>query len=102
MFDFSDEKKQKYFERAEQFLQENDLSCFQIDKVQFGIIGNRFAKIILQPFTKKTVNRSQLAHAKTFECVVIVNDRYTRNKGMEAKPLHENAYLKLPLDEEDW
>lgn len=101
MFDFIEENKQKYYIRAEQFLHENDLECFEIDKTQFGIIGNQFAKIALEPFSKKTVSKEQLARAKTYSYVVVVNDRYTRKSGMEVMPLKENAYLKLPLDEED-
>lgn len=101
MFDFTDEKKQKYYTRAEQFLKENDLECFGIDRSKFGVMGNRYTRIALHPFTKKTVSREELARAKTFAYVVVVNDRYTRKNSMEAAPLREKAYLKLPLDEED-
>lgn len=101
MFDFTDEKKKKYFERAEQFLKENDLECFEIDKASFGVMQNLYAKITLQPFTKKTVSKEHLARAKTYAYVVVVNDRYSRKNSMEAMPLRENAYLKLPLDSED-
>lgn len=102
MFDFNNnERKAKYYARAEAFLKENNLECFSIDRARFGVIKNTYARIDLEPFSKKTVTREELARAKATKPFVVVNDRYTKVSPMRGESLRENAYLIFELDAED-
>ncbi len=102
MFDFNNqEKKDKYYRRAQEFLQEHELECFVIDRMQFGVKKNTYARIDLELFSRKTVSRSELLKAKRLEPFVVVRDRYTRRRPMEAETTKEKAYLLFELDEED-
>ncbi len=102
MFDFNNQKKKdKYYDRAQRFLEEQELRCFEIDRAQFGVKQNTYARIDLLPFTKKTVNRHELAKAKELKPFVVVMDRYTKVQHMQGLPLREKAYLLFELDAED-
>ena len=102
MFDFNNhEKKTKYYNRAETFLKENNLDCFVVDRTRFGVMKNTYARIDVEPFSKKTVTREDLKRAKDTKPFVVINDRYSRNPSMLGRPLRENAYLLFELDMED-
>lgn len=104
MFDFSNQdKKEKYYKRGEVFLKENDITCFSVDRNSFGVMQNVYARINLEPFSRKTVSKEELQRAKSTKPFVVVNDRFTsiRPNPMKDSPLRENAYLVFELDEED-
>ena len=102
MFDFDNqEKKNKYYVRAAAYLKENNLECFAIDRSAFGVIRNTYARINLEPFSKKTVTKEELARAKATKPFVVVCDRYSRRSPATANPLRETAYLLFELDPED-
>ena len=102
MFDFSPEKKDKYYARGEQYLEDNAITYLHIDKTQFGVNGRTHeVRLYLIPFYRKTVTKAQLQHAKGLENIVITNDRFSRHKQGMPNPLRENGYIRLPLDEED-
>lgn len=102
MFDFSNQdKKEKYYKRGEAFLMENELTCFTVDRNSFGVMQNIYARINLEPFSRKTVTKEELLRAKQTKPFVTVNDRFTRRNPMNASSLRENAYLVFELDEED-
>lgn len=102
MFDFNNQsKKDKYYARADAFLKENQLECFVIDKCAFGVIQNTYARINLEPFSKKTVTKDELARAKATKPFVVVCDRYSKRNPASATPLRETAYLLFELDVED-
>lgn len=94
--------KEKYFQRAALFLQENNLECFLLDKERFSVqISACKVNIHLVPFSSKTVTKEKLAKAKLLERFIVINDRYTKPKKGECGVLRENAYILLDLDEED-
>lgn len=102
MFDFNNQdKKNKYYQRAQEFLEENELESFVIDRAQFGVKQNTYARINLEPFSKKTVTKDELARAKATKPFVVVCDRYSRRNPAAATPLRETAYLLFELDVED-
>lgn len=102
MFDFSDENKEKYYIRAEEYLAEHDLRCFQIDRERFGLQGlSHKVKIYFVPFSKQTVHKDKLIYARSLEQIVITNDRFTKRKKGAYNVLRENGYVELDLDEED-
>ena len=102
MFDFSPEKKDKYYARGEQYLEDNAITYLQIDRSRFGVCGRAHeVHLYLVPFYRKTVTKAQLQHAKGLENIVITNDRFSRHKPGTPYPLRENGYVRLLLDEED-
>lgn len=103
MFDFSEEKKEKYYLRAEMYLQENRLSCLKVDRDKFTVQGKEhLAKVYFVSFSKKTVTKKELEKAKTLDKIVITNDRTTKPKPGKPESIRENGYVELELDEEDW
>lgn len=102
MFDFSDESKRKYYDKANAILKENDLECLKIDTDQIAYLGkDKQIKIFLIPFTKKTVSSAALSRAKHCKDIVITNDRYSKTKQGTPKMMRENGHILLDLDEED-
>lgn len=100
MFSFSTEAKEKYYTRAEQYLVDNGIPCFLIDRERFGYLGREHvAKIYFVLFSSRMV---KLLSLKALDRVTITNDRFSRHKQGESKALRENGYIKLEMDEEDW
>lgn len=103
MFDFSDENKEKYYLRAEEYMQVNGMTGFEIDRERFAALNkDHQVKIYFVPFYPKRVTRKELMHAKKLDKVVITNDRYTPRKKGDAASMRENGYILLEMDEEDW
>lgn len=101
MFDFTKEKKEKYYKRAEALLLMNNLPYFHIDREKFTVCRNEEVKIHLVAFNSKTINRQQLSELKKLPETHIINDRYTKRVAPKVQQQFEHAYLLLPLDEED-
>lgn len=103
MFDFSQEKKEKYYARVEEYMKLARMDGFEIDRDRFSVLNkNHQVKVYLLPFYPQKVTRKQLQHAKKLDKVKITNDRYTpRKKGAPAS-MRENGYILLEMDEEDW
>ena len=103
MFDFSDEKKEKYYARAEAYMKETEMTGFEIDRDRISVNNKEHqVKIYFVPFYPQKVTRKQLQYAKKLDKVVITNDRFSpRKKGAPAS-MRENGYILLEMDEEDW
>ena len=94
--------KSKYYREAEQYLREENLDCFKIDKDRFAFLYNDgLVKLYFVPFYKKTVTREQLQRAKKNPLIVITNDRDTKRKKGEPEMTRENGYLLLMAHVED-
>lgn len=103
MFDFSKETKEKYFARAEQYIEENQMNGFRIDRDQIAVMNSAHkVKLFFVPFYPRVVDRKDLMRAKKLDKVVITNDRYTPRKPGASASMRENGYILLDLDEEDW
>lgn len=103
MFDFLKETKEKYFARAEKYIEENQMNGFRIDRDQIAINNSEhIVKIFFIPFYPKVVSKKALEHAKKLDKVVITNDRFTPRKKGESASMRENGYILLDMDEEDW
>lgn len=99
---FSEEQKNKYYERAEKYLAENGLECMQISRSIFTVSGAEgIVKVHLLPFTKDTVSREQLLRAKALKHVTITNDRYSRHKKGTVIQTRENGYVWFEIDKEE-
>lgn len=101
MFDFSEEKKEKYYQKVERILEEKELTCFGVDRERFGVQRNEVVKVFVTPFSKKTVSNHELALLKKIQGCTVVNNRYKRYKPGQNKPLFENAYFELQLEDVD-
>lgn len=101
MFDFSKEKKEKYYKKAERILEEKELTCFGVDRERFGVQRNEIVRVFVLPFSKKTITNHELAALKKIPGCVVVNDRYKRYSPGQNKPLFENAYIELQLEDAD-
>lgn len=101
MFDFTEEKKEKYYRKVERIPEEKELTCFGVDRERFGVRRNEIVKVHVLPFSKKTVTNHELALLKKVPGCIVENDRYKRYKPGQNKPLFENAYFELELEEAD-
>lgn len=103
MFDLSDEKKEKYYARAEEYMQENKMTGFEIDRDRFYALNSTHqVGIYFVPFYPKKVTKKELMYAKTLDKVVITNDRFSPRKKGASASMRENGYILLEMDEEDW
>lgn len=103
MFDLSDENKEKYYARAEEYIQLARMNGFEIDRERFAVLNaTHQVRIYLVPFYPKKVTRKDLLHAKQLDKVVITNDRYTPRKKGASASMRENGYILLDMDEVDY
>ena len=77
------------------------LICFDVDRSRITVCKNETVKIYVVGFDKSTVSNQELSRAKKTEGFHIINDRYTRCRKDREKPIYENAYIEMELDEED-
>lgn len=99
---FTEETKLKFYRMAEKYLAENGLECLEINRDMFTYSGReKEVRIHLLPFSKKTVSKEQLLHAKTLKHVVITNDRYSRHKKGTVIQTRENGYVWFEIDKEE-
>lgn len=101
MFDFKQETKDKYFNKAAGLLKAEELECFVVDKKIITIIKNEKVKIYVEPFNKKTVSNKELSKAKRLPWFLVINDRYKRTPMGKEKERFEHAYILLDLEEVD-
>ena len=102
MFDFSDENKKRYYDKAEEYLKENGLECFEIDRSKIRVKSKEEeVHVFVIPFSKRQVTGEELRKAKQLKRFVSINDRFTKPKRGVAEPIRENAYIKFEIIDND-
>ena len=103
MFDFSDEKKKKYFDRAEETLKAAGFGMLKIDRTKVMVCRNEKIQIHMFPWFKTVLPRERLKDLKAMPEFTVVHDRFSRWKPGQEKPLkgYELGYITLELDECD-
>lgn len=101
IINFIEQQKESFYQKAEEYLEENGLECMKIDRTKFTYSGrDKEVRVYLLPFNKATVSREKLAHAKALKQVVITNDRYSKAKKGLVVPTRENGYIRFHVEEE--
>lgn len=101
MFDFTQEKKDKYYKAAAVLLKEAELECFKIDTKCITIVRNESVKVYVEPFNKNTVSNKELWAAKRLPWFHVINDRFKKVPFGKEKKQFEHAYIILELEEAD-
>lgn len=103
VFDFTQEKKDKYYNRAQNMLAAAGFGKIKIDRTMITVRGNDTVKIHTVPWNKSILSREKLKELKGLPDFHMVHDRYTKVKpGKQTVPrVYEFGYIELILDEED-
>ena len=101
MFDFTTERKAKYYKRAELLLKNADVGNVTVDASQFSVIKNSIVHVYVRSFTRHQVSAKELRKLKHINEYHSVNDRDMKLHRGEAERLFESGYFAFPLEEED-
>ena len=100
MFDFSKEKKEKYYKKAERILEENELTKLLIDREGITIRRNEIVIIHIIPSSTADVTRQEMATLKKIKECVVKCDKFKRYPG-KPKPMYASAHFEFALEECD-
>lgn len=96
---FSEEFRQKYYDRAWLLLARHGIENIEIDETQFSVVKNEKVKVYVSRFDKYHVKRDELGKLKAIPEYHSIYDRYMRVKKGEETPLFEKGYFLFEIKE---